>query len=236
MTRKTAIVFGGSRGIGAAIVQALTRDGFDVALTYTSKAPAAPTAPNGATITLHKADIRNADDVAAVFAAVGRAPDCVVANAGINVPPGPIAQFPDDSFRDLVEVNIVGAFHVLRAAAANVADGGTIIGLTTSLVRVAVPGVGPYSATKAAVECLLRSMSKELAGRGVRVNGVAPGPVDTDLFRSGKDEAALQRSASLSPFNRVGKPEEVAEVVSFLASDRASWVHGQIVQPNGGLV
>jgi 3-oxoacyl-[acyl-carrier protein] reductase len=86
------------------------------------------------------------------------------------------------------------------------------------------------------VESLLRSMSKELAGRGVRVNGVAPGPVDTDLFRSGKDEAAVARSAALSPFNRVGRPEEVAEVVSFLASDHASWVHGQIVQPNGGMV
>lgn len=79
-------------------------------------------------------------------------------------------------------------------------------------------------------------MSKELAGRGVRVNTVAPGPVDTDLFRAGKNEEAIKRSAALSPFNRVGQPQEVAEVVSFLASDKASWVHGQIVQPNGGLV
>ncbi|MFZ9297725.1 MAG: SDR family oxidoreductase, partial [Hylemonella sp.] len=88
----------------------------------------------------------------------------------------------------------------------------------------------------AAVESLLRSMSKELAPRKVRVNGVAPGPVDTDLFRAGKDEAALARSAGLSPFNRVGQAEEVAEVIAFLASDKASWVHGQIVQPNGGMV
>ncbi|WP_068118774.1 SDR family oxidoreductase [Tropicimonas marinistellae] len=240
MTRKLAIVFGGSRGIGAAIGAALARDGFDVALTHASATPPSPFEVEGASISLHRADIRNADEVSAVFEAVaashGRAPDCVVANAGINVPPGPMASFPDERFRDLVEVNIVGAFNVLKAAAANVADGGTIIGLTTSLVRVAAPGLGPYSATKAAVECLLRAMSKELAGRNVRVNGVAPGPVDTDLFRSGKDEAAIQRSGALSPFNRVGLPEEVAEVVSFLASDKASWVHGQIVQPNGGLV
>ncbi len=124
----------------------------------------------------------------------------------------------------------------MQQAARQVADGGTIIALTTSLVRVAAPGLGPYSATKAAVECMIRSLSKELAGRGVRVNGVAPGPVDTDLFRAGKDEAAVARSAAMSPFNRVGRPEEVAEVVRFLASDKASWIHGQIVQPNGEMV
>jgi 3-oxoacyl-[acyl-carrier protein] reductase len=79
-------------------------------------------------------------------------------------------------------------------------------------------------------------MSKELAGRGIRVNGVAPGPVDTDLFRAGKNEEALKRSAAMSPLNRVGQPEEIAEVVAFLASDKASWVLGQIVQPNGGMI
>lgn len=232
MSEKTAIVFGGSRGIGAAVVDALLRDGYAVTFTYTSSAPDVPAGP----VKAIKADIRNPQDVAAVFQDHGSQPDCVVANAGINVPPGPVADFPDDRFRDLVEVNIVGAFNVLREAGRNVADNGTIIGLTTSMVRVAVPGGGPYTASKAAVESLLRSMSKELAGRGVRVNGVAPGPVDTDLFRAGKDEAAVQRSGGMSPFNRVGTPAEVADVVAFLASDKASWVHGQIVQPNGGMV
>ena len=135
-----------------------------------------------------------------------------------------------------MEVNFVGAFNILSEAARQVVDGGTIIAVTTSLVRFAAPGLGPYSATKAAVERLVRSMSKELASRGVRVNAVAPGPVDTDLFRAGKNEEALRRSAVLSPFNRVGQPQEIVEVVNFLASDKASWVHGQIVQPNGGQV
>jgi 3-oxoacyl-[acyl-carrier protein] reductase len=238
-TRPLALVFGGSRGIGAACVDTLLRDGFDVA--YTATAATQPLAPRGGgRAACYAADVRDAAAVARAFADAsrdfGQPVQAVVANAGINVPPGPVAQFPDEAFRNLVEVNIVGAFHVLREAAKQVADGGAIVALTTSMVRVAVPGGGPYTATKAAVESLLRSMSKELAGRRVRVNGVAPGPVDTDLFRAGKTDEAKARSAGMSPFNRVGEPAEVAEVVSFLLSARASWVHGQIVQPNGGMV
>lgn len=233
MSKKIAIVFGGSRGIGATCVDALVEAGFETAFTYVR------TAPEGRK-NAYKAEISDAAAVAKVFVDVakdlGGAPTCVVANAGINVPPGPITDFNNENFRKLVEVNIIGAFNILQHAAKNVADGGSIIALTTSLVRFAAPGLGPYSATKAAVECMLRSMSKELAGRNVRVNGVAPGPVDTDLFRAGKNEEALKRSAAMSPFNRVGQPEEVAQVVSFLASGKASWVTGQIIQPNGGLV
>ncbi|MDF1790513.1 MAG: SDR family oxidoreductase [Thalassobaculaceae bacterium] len=238
MTDKLAIVFGGSRGIGAACVEALAADGFDVALTYTSTAPALPA--SGHTVRAYAADITKAADVAAVFAGVeqdfGRRPTCVVANAGINVPPAPVADFDPVNFQRLVEVNITGAFNVLRGAAKAVVDGGTIVAVTTSLVRFAAPGLGPYSATKAAVECLVRSMSKELAGRKIRVNSVAPGPVDTDLFRAGKDDAALQRSAAMSPLGRVGDPKEVANAVVFLATDRSSWVDGQILQTNGGMV
>jgi 3-oxoacyl-[acyl-carrier protein] reductase len=185
-------------------------------------------------------DVGEPAQVAQAFADAARdfgAPvHCVVANAGIGVPPGPVAQYDTANFRKLVEVNLVGAFNVLREAGQRVADGGSIIAITTSMVRHAVPGFGPYAGVKAAVECMVRSMAKEIAPRKVRVNAVAPGPVDTELFRAGKTEEAKQRSAALSPFNRIGTPKEVAEVVGFLASDKASWVHGQIVQPNGGMI
>ncbi|MEJ7929325.1 SDR family oxidoreductase [Ramlibacter sp. AN1015] len=239
MDKKLAVVFGGSRGIGAACVQALCADGFELAYTCTGAAPA-PSRVAGRQVRAYTADIRDPQQVAQVFEAAARdfdaRPICVVANAGINVPPAPLAQFDPARFRELVEVNIVGAFNILAEAARQVADGGSIIALTTSMVRVAIPNVGPYTATKAAVESLVRALSRELAARKVRVNAVAPGPVDTDLFRAGKDEAAVQRSAALSPFNRIGTPDEVASVVAFLASGKASWMHGQVVQPNGGQV
>lgn len=240
MSNKIALVFGGSRGIGAACVQTLAESGFDVAYTYVTSAPNLPQKSGASRTKAYPVDICVPAQVAQVFADAtrdfGAAPLCVVANAGINVPPGPMAQFNPDDFRKLVEVNIVGAFNILREAAQRVADGGTIIALTTSLVRHAAPGLGPYSASKAAVECMVRSMAKELAPRKVRVNAVAPGPVDTDLFRAGKTDEAKQRSAAMSPFNRIGTPQEIAEVVNFLASEKASWIHGQIVQPNGGLI
>ena len=233
MSAKSALIIGGSRGIGQAIVAAMEAD-WHVAYTYVS-------APDDASNALcYKADMREVGEIRAAFDAAeadrGGALDCVVVNAGINVSAAPVADFPPEDMRKLVEINLIGAFNALAEAARRIADGGTIIALTTSMVRHPVAGTGPYTATKAAVEALLRSMQKELAPRGIRVNGVAPGPVDTDLFRSGKDAAAVKRSGAMSPFDRVGTAAEVAAMVRFTASEDASWVAGQILQPNGGMV
>lgn len=240
MNEKIAVVFGGSRGIGAACVDVLARDGFKVAYTYLTNPPKNPRVDASGTVRPYQADISDPATVARVFSAVrtdfGCPPDCVVLSSGINVPLTPVTQVELETFRSLISVNIVGAFNVLSEAGRRIADNGSITAITTSFVRLAPAGAGAYCATKAAVESLVRAMSKELAGRGVRVNAVAPGPTDTDLFRAGKDEDAVRRSASMSPFNRVGQPQEIAEVISFLASEKASWVHGQIIQPNGGLV
>jgi 3-oxoacyl-[acyl-carrier protein] reductase len=240
MTQPLALVFGGSRGIGAACVQALAQDGFRVAFTYVSKPDEAKAQEKNGQIKAYAVDVRDATAVQGFFAQAaqdfGTRPQTVVVNAGINQPYVPMGQFTHDNFRRLMEVNVFGAFNVLTEAAKDVLDGGSIIGITTSMVRNAVPGGGPYTATKAAVESLLRSMGKELGPRGVRVNGVAPGAVDTDLFHSGKTEEAKQRAASMSQFNRIGRPSEIADAVAFLASDRASWIHGQIIQPNGGII
>lgn len=186
MQNSIAVVFGGSRGIGSASVKALVRGGFDVALTYVSNADtaravctqAAALRP-GARVEAYEVEVRDAQRVDALYKRVAeafRAPvQSVVANAGINVPPGPVATFDGDTFRRLMDVNLIGAFNILSAAGRHVADGGSIIALTTSLVRVAAPGLGPYSASKAAVEALVRAMSRELAPRQVRVNAVAQG-------------------------------------------------------------
>ncbi len=240
MTNPLAIITGGSRGIGAACVQALHRDGFNVAFTYISAPEAAQMLEIPGRIKAYAVDVRDAEAVGKTFENMitdfGTRPQVVIANAGINLPYLPIGQYTHKNFQEIIGVNLFGAFNVLHEAANNVLDGGTIIGMTTSMVRYAVPGAGAYTASKAGIEALIRSMAKELAARRVRVNAVAPGSIDTELFHSGKTDEAKARSAALSPFNRIGTCAEVAEVVSFLVSERASWVHGQIIQPNGGMV
>ncbi len=240
MTKPLALVFGGSRGIGAACVKTLHRDGYRVAFTYLTQPDSAKSLEVTQEVKAYQTDIQDPAAVAAFYASTkadfGTAPDLIIMNAGINLPYAPMGQYSHENFKKIIGVNLFGAFNVLFEAANQVKDGGSIIAITTSMVRHAVPGAAAYTASKAAVEAIIRSMAKELAPRRVRVNAVAPGSIDTDLFHAGKTEEAKARSAALSPFNRIGTCEEVAEVVSFVASDKASWVHGQIIQPNGGMV
>lgn len=240
MNKPLALVFGGSRGIGAACVKILHRDGYRVAFTYLTQPSSAKSFEIPQEIKAYETDIQDPEAVANFFTSAvtdfDSAPDLIVMNAGINLPYAPMGQYSHENFKKIIGVNLFGAFNVLYEAANHVKDGGSIIAITTSMVRHAVPGAAAYTASKAGVEAIIRSMAKELAPRQVRVNAVAPGSIDTDLFHAGKTEEAKARSAALSPFNRIGTCEEVAEVVSFVASNKASWVHGQIIQPNGGMV
>ncbi|AQV01195.1 SDR family oxidoreductase [Desulfococcus multivorans] len=245
LTGKSCIVTGASRGIGRAIAERLGRDGASVIVNYFQNAEAAHAvastikASGGCGVPV-KGDVGKSEDVRRLFDAAadrfGKI-DILVNNAGIAVARKcPVAEVSDDVFDRLFAVNTRGVFSALREGARRIADHGRIITLSSTVVSMALPGYGIYAATKAAVEVLTRILSKELGDRNITVNAVAPGPVDTDLFNAGKTEAVKQQMADMCPLHRLGRPEDIANVVAFLVSDQGGWVNGQIVRANGGMV
>ncbi|RZS80253.1 SDR family oxidoreductase [Pigmentiphaga kullae] len=238
---KTAIVTGGSRGIGHAIARRLAADGYAVVVNYAGNAAkaqetvAAIQAAGGRALAV-QGDVGREEDVAALFAsarqAYGRI-DVVVNSAGV-MPMAPIAPASLADFDRVIATNLRGAFLVLAQAAAHVGEGGRIIALSTSVIARAFPSYGPYIASKAGVEGLVRVLANELRGRSVTVNAVAPGPVGTELFFNGKTAEQIDQIARLAPLERLGTPEEIAAAVSFLAGPDGGWVNGQVLRANGG--
>lgn len=240
---KVAIVTGASRGIGAAIAERLARDGFTVVINYAGNAEAAEALARrieqaGGHAISAQADVADPAAVRRMFDAAETAyggVDVLVNNAGI-MQLARIADADDALFDRTVAVNLKGSFNTLREAAKRLRDGGRIINFSTSVVGTRLESYGVYTATKAAVEALTGILAKELRGRGISVNAVAPGPTATDLFFNGKSPELVDRLAKAAPLERLGTPEDIANVVSFLAGPQGGWVNGQVLRANGGLV
>ncbi len=238
---KVAIVTGGSRGIGRAVAQRLAGDGVAVGITYVTSAESAHEMVQsvqqvGGRAVAVRVDVADAGQVKALFDQVESefgGVDIAVTSAGI-MRPALLAQATDIEFADHVEVNIRGTFNALREAARRIRDGGRIITFSSTTLALNAPGYGIYNATKGAVEGFTRVLAKELGPRGVTVNAVAPGPVETELFLAGKTTADVERLASLAPQHRIGQPVDIADAVALLVSVDAGWINGQIVRVNGG--
>lgn len=239
---QVAIVTGASRGIGAAVARRLANDGFAVAINYASSSKEADAlvvelAAQGAKAVAIKADVANPDDVRALFDAteqqLGKV-DVLVNNAGV-LKTLPLAETSDALYDQTFGINVRGTFNTLREAAARMNDGGRIVNFSSTTLALNMPGYAIYNATKAAVEAFTHVFAKELRGRDITVNAVAPGPVATSLFLYGKTEEQIQAFAKMPPLQRLGQPEDIASVVSFLAGPDAAWVNGQILRANGGV-
>jgi 3-oxoacyl-[acyl-carrier protein] reductase len=242
-TSKVAIVTGASRGIGAAVAERLGRDGFVVIVNYSGDAsPAEALArkieANGGRALTAKADVSNPVAVRGMFDAAEAAfggVDALVNNAGI-MQLATISDADDASFSRQIDVNLKGTFNTLREAATRLRDGGRIINFSSSVVGLLQPTYGVYAATKAAVEAMSSVLAKELRGRGITVNAVAPGPTATDLFLKGKPQEVVDRLAKLAPLERLGQPADIANAVAFLAGPDGAWINGQTLRANGGII
>jgi 3-oxoacyl-[acyl-carrier protein] reductase len=238
---RVAIVTGASRGIGAAIAGRLAKDGMTVLVNYSGNAAPAEALVEkiekaGGQARTAQADVSDPGAVARMFetaeAAFGGI-DVLVNSAGI-MHVKPLAENDDAFFDSHVAVNLKGTFNTLREAARRLRSGGRIVNISSSVVGFYHPNYAVYTATKAGVEALTRTLAKELRGRSITVNAVAPGPVATALFYDGKPQEVIDRLTNLSPLQRLGTPEDVAGVVAFLAGPDGGWMNGQVLRPNGG--
>ncbi|MFC9113773.1 MULTISPECIES: SDR family oxidoreductase [Streptomyces] len=240
---RVAVVTGGSRGIGHAVSLQLARDGLAVVVNYARDAASAEetvmaiTADGGRAIAV-RADVADEHAVAALF---DRAEQefggvDVVVNAAGRLVLSPVADLDLAALDAMHRTNIRGAFVVAQQAARRLRPGGSFLGVSTSVVGAQFPAYGAYVASKAAVESITLILARELRGRDITVNTVAPGPTATDLFLDGKTPEEIDRLAKTPPLERLGTPEDIARVAAFLTGPAGHWVNGQVVRANGGMV
>lgn len=242
IVQKTALVTGASRGIGASIAERLAGDGFRVIVNYAGNSTAAQEVVDkigqagGAAIAV-QADVADPKAVGEMFNSAEQAfggVDVIVNSAGIMKLVS-IADFADDDFDRIMAINLKGTFNTCREGSRRLRDGGRIINFSSSVIGMRLSSYGPYIASKAAVEGLTQVLAQELRGRSITVNAVAPGPTATDLFLQGKSDELIDRMAKMNPLERLGQPNDIARVVSFLTGPEGAWINGQILRANGGM-
>lgn len=238
---RAAIVTGSSRGIGAATAKRLARDGYAVTINYLTNADLAAQvvrdieAAGGRAIS-RQADVADPGAVRALFEANEQAfggVDVVISNAAI-MNTAPFAQFEDAAFDRMIATNVKGSFNVLREAARRTRDGGRIVTLASTSIKAKRATHGGYAATKAVQEIYAGVLSKELAGRRISVNALAPGPTNTSLLDVPPPMRA--QAAQMTPYGRIGEPEDVANAIAALCSTDGEWINGQVVFANGGFL
>ncbi len=240
---KVAVVTGSSRGIGAAIAKSLATTGCRVVVNYINNEieanhVVAEIERKGGQAVAIRANVSVAAEASALFdqaAALFGGVDILINNAGI-MQLSPIADMDDSSFDKQIAINLKGTFNTLRLAANRLREGGRIVNLSSSVVGLKLETYGAYAATKSAVESLTAILSKELRGRKITVNAVAPGPTATDLFLEGKPSHVIEKLSKMPPLERLGDPDDIAKTVSFLASSDGEWINGQVLRANGGIV
>ena len=242
-TNKVAIVTGASGGIGAAVAERLAKDGFTVVVNYAGNSASAAAVVArieraGGRAVAAQADISDVAAVARLFDSAETAfggVDVVINNAGIlNL--ATIANSDDALFDRHITVNLKGTFNTLREAARRLRDGGRIVNFSSSVTSLLQPTYGVYAATKAAVEAMTSILAKELRGRNITVNAIAPGPTATKLFLDGKPQEVIERLSKLAPLERLGQPQDIADAVAFLAGPDGAWINGQTLRANGGII
>jgi 3-oxoacyl-[acyl-carrier protein] reductase len=240
--RRVAIVTGGSRGIGRAISRRLAADGYAIGVNYAGNSAAAEESlaeirGAGGTAIALQADVADERQVAALFDTVEQTfggVDAVVNSAG-RIALSPIAELDLDTLDALHRTNIRGAFVVAQQAARRLRPGGAFVGVSTTVVTTQLPGYGAYAASKAAVEGMTLILARELRGRDVTVNTIAPGPTATDLFLDGKSEEQVAALAAAPPLERLGTPEDIAAAVAFLTGPDGRWINGQVLPAHPGV-
>jgi 3-oxoacyl-[acyl-carrier protein] reductase len=242
LQNKVAIITGSSRGIGAEIARTLAAAGARVVINYVSRGEAAYSVhesikASGGESLVVQADMRISTEVHRLFDETiehfGRV-DILINNAGVLIFKK-FSEISDEEFDRVMDSNVKGVFYALREASTRLSDGGRVVTVSSTVTRMLLPKYGAYAASKGAIEQLTRVFAKEMGERGITANIVSPGPVNTELFTTGKTEQDIERISAMSVLNRVGETGEIAELVLFLVSNKAGWVTGQNISASGGI-